>query len=153
MPGMTSDISVVLVTFNRLELLKQCISGILSQTAIGRIGTIYVIDNASTDGTDTEIPREYAGEPKVRYVRMESNLGGSGGFRRGMELAHRDGCAWIWTLDDDVEPMQDCLENMLKFGDISRCINPLVQYMDGSFHEWEHMFDPVTTVQFDNISV
>lgn len=147
MPGPACDISVVLVTFNRLELLRQCISGILSQTAAGRIGAIHIIDNASTDGTDSAIPREYADEPKIRYARMDSNLGGSGGFRRGMELAHRDGCTWIWTLDDDVEPMPDCLENMLKFQDISLCINPLVQYADGSLHEWEHMFDPVTTAQ------
>ena len=41
--------TAIVVTYNRLSLLKECIHGILSQTK--KADNIIVINNQSTDGT------------------------------------------------------------------------------------------------------
>lgn len=142
-----SDVAVVLVTFNRAALLRECLEGILAQTLSNRISAIYVIDNASSDNTQDLMRESYALNPQVKYIRMPENVGGAGGFHHGIREAHRSGAPWIWTLDDDVEPESDCLERMLSLEPVSDCIHPLVVYQDGSEHQWEHLFDPITTLQ------
>ena len=42
-------IAAVVVTYNRKELLFQCLDALLKQTY--PLDAIYIIDNASTDGT------------------------------------------------------------------------------------------------------
>ena len=42
--------SAIVVTFNRKKLLVQCLSKLLMQTK--EIKKIYIVDNASTDGTN-----------------------------------------------------------------------------------------------------
>ena len=48
---MKSNIKVdaVIVTYNRLKLLKECISAVLNQTK--SINNIIVVNNSSSDGT------------------------------------------------------------------------------------------------------
>jgi rhamnopyranosyl-N-acetylglucosaminyl-diphospho-decaprenol beta-1,3/1,4-galactofuranosyltransferase len=68
------------------------------------------VDNASTDGTEAML----ASRPGVEVMRLEANLGGAGGFERGLERAHRDGYEWIWLLDDDTFADERCLETLLE---------------------------------------
>ena len=121
-----SDVAVVLVTFNRAALLRECLEGILAQTLSNRISAIYVIDNASSDNTQDLMRESYALNPQVKYIRMPENVGGAGGFHHGIREAHQSGAPWIWTLDDDVEPEPDCLERMLSLEPVSDCIHPLL---------------------------
>ena len=53
---MTGDYAVVVVTYNRLELLKECLERVENQTAPA--GKIIVVNNASADGT-AEYLRKY----------------------------------------------------------------------------------------------
>ena len=46
---MTNDIVAIIVTYNRKELLKESILSLFQQTY--QNFSIYIIDNASTDGT------------------------------------------------------------------------------------------------------
>ncbi len=79
--------TVVIVTYNRKQLLKECISHVLAQTV--PFAEIVIIDNHSTDGTEEEL-RAYARDPRFVIRRMDENLGGAGGFAAGMEMV-RDG--------------------------------------------------------------
>src|ERR1700755_2335961 len=83
--GRQLTVGVVVVTFNRRALLE----GTLEHLGRQRypIERIFVIDNASTDGTrqflqDLEMDR-------CEPVFMEKNLGGAGGFSAGMEIAYQ----------------------------------------------------------------
>lgn len=102
-------VAAVVVTYNRKELLRQCLGGILSQTRA--VDAIYVVDNASTDGTDRMIADEFVG--KVLYVRLAENTGSSGGFHYGMKLAYEAGYDWIWVMDDDTRPLPGTLGGLL----------------------------------------
>lgn len=74
-----------------------------------RLDSIIVVNNGSTDGT-----AEWLDSQTDLKVIHQENVGGSGGFYRGIGQAYDDGYDWIWCMDDDVYPEPDCLENLLK---------------------------------------
>lgn len=101
-------VCAVVVTYDRKELLRECLNALLSQSL--PVDGIKVVDNASSDGTDEMLRREF---PQVDVVRMERNLGGAGGFHVGVERAYRDGYDWAWLMDDDVIAEPDALQMLL----------------------------------------
>lgn len=106
------SIAAVVVTFNRKLLLLECIASLLQQTH--PLERIYIIDNASTDGTAELLKSSgILDNPLIRYVSLPSNTGGAGGFHHGMELAIADGHDWTWVMDDDAEPYPDALAKLL----------------------------------------
>ncbi len=106
-PNSTTACAVV-VTFNRLELLKQCLDGIRSQTWLPN--KVIVVNNGSTDGT-SEWLRSQSG---LQVIDQENN-GASAGFIAGMAEAERQGFDWIWCMDDDVRPIPEALERQMGF--------------------------------------
>ncbi len=104
------NITAVVVTYNRKELLVRCIEYLRRQTV--RLDNIIVVNNDSTDGT-----KEWLDSQTGLDVIHQENVGGSGGFYRGIEHAYESGYDWIWCMDDDVYPEPDCLEELLKHDD------------------------------------
>lgn len=140
------QVAAILVTFNRKQMLLEALRGLIEQSY--PIKRIFLIDNASTDGTKELLESKgWLRNNRIHYVQMPENTGGAGGFHEGLRLAQEIGFDWYWTLDDDVEPESDCLENLIRYRNLSECIHPLVVYTDGTTHEWEHIFDPITTYQ------
>jgi GT2 family glycosyltransferase len=68
-----------------------------------------VVNNGSTDGTGEWL----AAQDGIKVINQE-NVGGSGGFYRGIQEAYNDGADWIWCMDDDVFPRPDSLAQLLK---------------------------------------
>ena len=94
--------AVVIVTYNRLELLKECLACVCRQTI--PFSRVIVVDNHSTDGTrdylerredtyilqvsDQEKETAKTKEDKKIWVLEEAeNLGGAGGFYDGLRRA------------------------------------------------------------------
>ena len=102
-----NSVMAVVVTFNRLELLKQCVEALRAQTAPCHI---LIVDNASTDGTG----QWAASQAGLSYRSTGSNLGGAGGFNRGMRWAAEAGYDYVWIMDDDTLPKPDALEKLLE---------------------------------------
>lgn len=124
----------VVVTFNRLELLKKVLEGLKAQTH--RIDGIIVVNNDSTDGTG-----EWLETQENLDVINQENVGGAGGFKTGMERAYEAGADWIWVMDDDVFPRDDTLEMLISRGNISKCILPTRVFSDGEPCWWGYVFD------------
>jgi GT2 family glycosyltransferase len=122
-----STVAAVVVTFNRKDLLCQCLDGILAQSR--PVNALYVIDNASTDGTDQLIQERYA--DSVKYIRMPENVGGAGGFHHGMELAYHQGFEHIWIMDDDVRPEPNCLQSLVNASLNANVVAPLHISLEG----------------------
>ncbi|WP_302560855.1 glycosyltransferase family 2 protein [Phocaeicola sartorii] len=101
-------IAAVVVTYNRFVLLQKCIAALRDQTH--KLDAIIVVDNASTDFTG-----EWLDKQKDLIVIHQANLGGSGGFHRGIKEAFERKFDWIWTMDDDVNPTPECLEKLLEY--------------------------------------
>lgn len=98
-------IIAVIVTYNRLELLKRTISCLRATSGLDRI---VVVNNDSPDGT-----RQWLDSQTNLDVIHQDNVGGAGGFKRGMKRAHELGADWVWCMDDDVFPRPDCLEHLV----------------------------------------
>ncbi|HOM05874.1 MAG TPA: glycosyltransferase, partial [Candidatus Kapabacteria bacterium] len=96
------------VTYNRLELLKQVIDGLRNQTR--KIDEIVVINNGSTDGTG-----EWLQDQNDITTINQDNLGSSGGQYTASKYAYSKGADYIWLMDDDVVAKPNCLEILLKY--------------------------------------
>ncbi len=110
---MKYKVIAIVVTYNRKELLLECIGAILKQTY--SIDKLILIDNCSTDGTADELrDRKYIDNPKILFIRTESNIGGAGGFYEGMLKAKEYQYDWLWIMDDDTIPAVNCLEKLIE---------------------------------------
>lgn len=107
----------VVVSYNRLNLLKECLEALIRQTF--KDLDILLIDNNSTDGTDTYIENSaYIKNERFHYMRLKKNVGGAGGFHTGVDVAMKLGAEWIWVMDDDTIPEPDALEELVKAADL-----------------------------------
>jgi GT2 family glycosyltransferase len=109
MENKKEKIAAVVVTYNRKQLLKECLDALLSQTRA--LDSIILIDNASTDGTPEFLKENgYLDNPTIDYVRLPENTGGAGGFYEGVKRGYEKGYDWLWLMDDDSEPKKNALE-------------------------------------------
>ena len=103
------SVAVVVVTYNRAELLGRMLDGLAAQTRPP--DAVYVIDNASADHTATILAHRH--DLPLQVTTTPENLGGAGGFHLGVRQAYDGGHDRIWLMDDDVVPAPDCLEVLL----------------------------------------
>jgi GT2 family glycosyltransferase len=108
-PDAHETVAVVVVTYNRADLLARMLDALVVQTH--PIATVIVVDNASGDHTPQVLARD---DLPLQVIRSEENVGGAGGFRIGMETAYAGGWDRIWLMDDDVVPAPDCLAVLMR---------------------------------------
>ncbi|HWE96397.1 MAG TPA: glycosyltransferase family 2 protein [Tepidisphaeraceae bacterium] len=137
--ALKASIAAVVVTRNRLALLKECVEALRAQTR--KPDVIFVIDNASDDGTADWLK----GQSDLTVIR-QANLGSSGGQYAGVKAAYQAGHDWFWCLDDDTIPHADALERMTAcpyFADEwTGFLASMVLWTDGSPHRMNNS-DPV----------
>ena len=107
---MKGKIAALIVTYNRKGLLLECLDALKKQTYTEL--DIYVIDNASTDGTK-EALRKYIENNDIVYINTQKNLGGAGGFNYGIRKIAVLDYEYIWIMDDDTIPKEDALEKFI----------------------------------------
>ncbi len=88
-------ISVVVVTYNSIDHIADCLDSVLAQGYQNL--EIIAVDNGSCDGTAAFISHNY---PGVKLIRNDSNEGASSARNKGIEESSGD---WILTLDSDTE--------------------------------------------------
>jgi rhamnopyranosyl-N-acetylglucosaminyl-diphospho-decaprenol beta-1,3/1,4-galactofuranosyltransferase len=105
-------IVAVVVTWNRAEMLERILRAVDAQDT--RPDSVVVVDNASTDRTPQAL-EQLAGElsTPLQVLRLERNTGGAGGFKAGMAAASEHGADLYWLMDDDGQPLPDCLSTLL----------------------------------------
>ena len=118
------SVCAVIVTFNRKQLLQECLAAVLDQTT--RVLRVLVVDNASTDGTGEMIRSDFRGSPEVELIRLPTNEGGAGGFHAGFARALASGCEWIWAMDGDGVAERETLERLLSAAGAGDFRSPLV---------------------------
>lgn len=118
------NLAIGIVTYNRKELLKECLDSIFFQTL--KPDAIYIYDNFSTDGTDKFILNDYLIGKELKeevwintfirdvnfhYKRAKENLGSSMGFYELSKKIYEDGFFYIMITDDDVVFLQKLFRN------------------------------------------
>src|SRR4051795_2206849 len=104
-PRVRETVAVVVVTYNRADLLGRMLDGLAAQTR--EPDAVIIIDNASTDHTRAVLDAHRG--LKLQRIHLDENTGGAGGFRAGVEGAYDQGFDRVWLMDDDVVPAPDCL--------------------------------------------
>lgn len=108
-----TSVAAVVVTYNRKQRLEECLKALLQQL---ETCDVIVIDNASTDGTKNYLyTKGYLQKEKIHYRQSEDNIGGAGGFRKGLEYGLSKHWNWFWLMDDDALPDPDALKNLLRY--------------------------------------
>ena len=105
-----NNVVAVVVTYNRIEMLKKCISAIENQTYSC---DILIVNNASTDNTEEWIMSYSKSKDNIIYYNTGENIGGAGGFNYGMRKAVESGYDYVWIMDDDCIPNPDTLEKLM----------------------------------------
>ena len=118
---MKNKIVAIVVTFNRKNLLEECVNALLRVENNENLD-VLIVDNASTDGTEEMLKEKFADQ--IEYINTGDNLGGAGGFNFGIKYAlnHKD-YDYCWVMDDDTIVKRDTLKEFLN----------KVEELDGNF--------------------
>lgn len=141
---MSNTILAVIVTFNRLELLKRCYNSLLNQSI--KDFDILIVNNGSTDGT-----KEWINTLPNNILRIhQENLGGAGGFYAGQKYGYENGYDWIWMMDDDGEAHTSQLKELLTVSDKHnlKFVNPMVVNIE---NKSTLSLDGTSTLDYSNI--
>jgi N-acetylglucosaminyl-diphospho-decaprenol L-rhamnosyltransferase len=115
-----TDVSVVVVAYNALPWLEQCLTSVAGHEAV-------VVDHGSTDGTVALVRERF---PTVQLVEQE-NRGLAAGWNRGIRESSG---AYVLILNADAWALGDAIERLADFADAhprAAVVGPRLRYPDG----------------------
>ncbi|TXJ39510.1 glycosyltransferase family 2 protein [Brachyspira aalborgi] len=92
------DLDIILITFNRINKLKEIVSDMLNYNSPIKNCCIKFLDNCSTDGTSKfleELEKKYK---NITHIRHKMNIGGNANIVRAFEYVSKK---YFWILCDD----------------------------------------------------
>lgn len=106
----TPDVTLTIVSFNTVDLLRECLASIAAIEPGLRVQTI-VIDNASSDGSADMVEREF---PWAELVRNATNRYFAPAHNQAIRLARG---RYVGLLNPDTRVFPDTLRRMTEFMD------------------------------------
>lgn len=103
-------ISVIILTFNNVELTQECIESVLERSDYPNLEVI-VVDNASSDDTPNYLKSVERENPNVQVVLNNENLGFAAGNNVGLSIATGD---YLVLLNNDTVVTQGWLMTLLR---------------------------------------
>lgn len=104
-------ITVVVVTWNGAELVDDCLGALFAQTLPQSAYEVWVVDNASGDGTADTVARHW---PYARLLQNNTNLGFAGGCNTALRLVATD---YAVLVNSDAVAAPDFLAHLLARAD------------------------------------
>jgi GT2 family glycosyltransferase len=98
-------VSVVVVNYNGLAHLEECLGSLASQTYSPL--EVIVVDNGSSDGSVESVRRRY---PQVRWLLLGRNTGFAAGNNRGFQIAAG---SYVALLNNDAVAAHDWIETLV----------------------------------------
>lgn len=95
-------ISLVIPTWNRLELTKICLNSI----PLSNSNEVIIIDNGSKDGTGDWVKNNF---PSFKLIQNHKNLGVTKAWNQGLETASAN---LVCIANNDLSFFESCLESM-----------------------------------------
>lgn len=108
MPKNTLDLSVIIVNYNVVYFLEQCLNSVVAASKNLNV-EIFVVDNNSVDGS-VELVREKF--PKIKLIANKENTGFSKANNQAIHLAEGK---YILLLNPDTVVEEDTFEKTIKF--------------------------------------
>ena len=107
----TPDVSVIIVSYNTRELLRECIESILCGQGNGITVEVIVVDNASADGSAPMVAERF---PQARLIANPDNRGFGAACNQGMEVARG---RYALILNADIRAQPGALQRLVEFMD------------------------------------
>ena len=121
-PATVRPVAVVICTFNRPKDCANTVAALASETRVlGSVDGVYVVDQGTDAVEDNPlfqqvVPR-FGG--KLRYIR-QPNLGGAGGFTRGLyEVSAINSHTDVILMDDDILCEPETLLRLTAFANVT----------------------------------
>lgn len=105
------DLSVVLLSYNTLELTRACLRTLLTSDLGKFTMEVILCDNGSADGSVEMVEREF---PSVRIIENKTNLGFAAGNNPGIRVAKG---RYVLLLNTDTEVPERTLQTMIDYMD------------------------------------
>jgi N-acetylglucosaminyl-diphospho-decaprenol L-rhamnosyltransferase len=140
------DLSIVIVNWNVLDLLRRCLRSVFDQSSSVRVEVI-VVDNASTDGSIEMVQEEF---PCVHLVANMDNRGFPAANNQGIAVAQG---RYVLLLNPDTELVGDALATMVAFADANPdvgVVGPQLLNPDGSVQSSRRRFPTLATAFFES---
>jgi hypothetical protein len=143
LPSYDHAVSVLVVSFNTRELLRDCLQSILAECArlpAGLTAEVLVVDNASSDGSPEMVEREFVAlnsplHPNpVRLIRSEVNRGFAAADNLAMETARG---RYLVLLNSDALLSRDALRHALQHMDANTTVGVGGARLVGPQGEWQ----------------
>lgn len=128
LPDRSPDLSVVIVNWNTIDMLGDCLLSVRAGFAGLKTQTI-VVDNASEDGSPDMVARDF---PEVELIRSGTNLGFAAGNNLGFRSARG---RYVLLLNSDTVVRGDVLARSVDYLDAHRDVGAMgcrVLNTDGS---------------------
>ena len=103
---MSKEIGVVICNFNKKDFVIESVKSV--QESVGVKPDIFVVDNASSDGSVQALKSLYG--DSITVLENSENLGGSGGFNTGLRRVREEGYKYFFCLDDDAGVDENALK-------------------------------------------
>ena len=151
----TSHLTVVVVSWNVRELLASCLCSLFRDLEDSALDpSVWIVDNASTDGTPEMIAESF---PQVHLVASDENLGFAAGNNRVLreilrDLDSSDGESNFWLLNPDtqVQPgATTALVNALEAEPRAGVVGAKLLYSDGSLQQSAFRFPGLMQLAFE----
>jgi glycosyltransferase involved in cell wall biosynthesis len=105
----TADVSILLCTYNRADLLSRAVDSVLNQSYSA--WELIIVDDGSTDETASVIERYREADERIRSVRHENQ-----GLPKSRNLAIENARgAYLALIDDDDEYSPDHIEKRMGY--------------------------------------
>ena len=125
------NVDIVILTYNGIELLKDCLKSIDKQTVAPK--NIIVVDDGSNDGTSDYIFNKH---PLIKLIKIKTNEGIPKGFNKALKKCEADYVAW---LNNDTILESNWLKEMFSFiserPNVASC-DSLIMYNDNRDIIW-----------------
>ena len=124
------SVSVAIPFFSNIAYLDSALRSLVAQTDPD--WTAVVVDDASTEAGAAEVVANL-GDPRVRYVRNERNLGVAANFNHCLEVAGDADVVVVFHADDELEPdYVAAVRRAHVTFPMATCVAPLVTVVDGT---------------------
>ena len=110
---MSKEIGVVICNYNKKDFVIESVKSV--QESQGVTPDIFVVDNASSDGSASALKSLYG--KSITVFENSENLGGSGGFNTGLRKVRDDGYKYFFCLDDDAQVDENALRILYDYMD------------------------------------
>ncbi|MBO4396610.1 MAG: glycosyltransferase family 2 protein [Eubacterium sp.] len=108
---MSKEIGVVICNYNKKDFVIESVKSV--QESQGVTPDIFVVDNASSDGSASALKSLYG--KSITVFENSENLGGSGGFNTGLRKVRDDGYKYFFCLDDDAQVDENALKTLYDY--------------------------------------